>query len=324
MREAAAVLVVFAGCACARAQESQPSKPEPPATSSPGASIPAAPTEATPPPRVQTQITFHGEHNFSADLDGSPGSVGIDRLGADVGVQVMVGDRSRLSLSLASEYSWYSFKNATGFATGFTEPWDDTIQTNLSATFSSQATRQWSWFAGAGIDQSIQPGAKFFDGFTGGLYGGASYSFSERFKLGLGAALRTRLEDNGEVLPIPVIEWQIADKWRLDTHAEIGGRGIELSYQPIEPLKLTLDATYTAREFRLDDSAAAPEGVGRDDRVPISLGAEWNFSRQFAVSAHVGVDAWQEYTLVDSGGNKLSQINTKPDVFVGAAIVIRF
>lgn len=318
---AAATMLSIAGAAFA--QENQPTKPE---GASGGAPIPAQAPAATPqePPRVQTQFILRGEHSFETDLKDSAGSVSIDRAGAELDSRIMIGNRSRLSLSLNSEYSWYNFKDATGFANGFSEPWDDTLQTNISATFSTQATKQWSWFVGAGIDDSIQTGATFVDGLTGGIYAGASYAINEHLTIGLGAAIRSRLEDDGQVLPIPVIEWQIADKWRLETTAEIGGRGAALSYQPTEALQFKLSGAYYAREFRLDDSAAAPEGVGRDHRVPIALGVEWHITRQAAVGAHVGVDVYQEYTLLDTDGNKLSQIESKPDVFAGAMFSFSF
>lgn len=317
----ALAMIVTAGSCLA--QEAQPTTtPETERVTSASTKPPADQTpEAR---RIQTQFTLNGEHNFEADLDGSPGSVSISRAGADLGIMIPIGERSRLSIEGATEFSFYDFKNATGFGSGFTKLWDDTVQMNLAVTFSTQATRQWSWFAGAGVDDSIQTGATFSDGVTGGFFGGASYSFSERFTIGLGLAIRTQLEDSGQLLPIPVINWQISDQWKLSTNAKIGGRGIELSYQPVEPLTLSLDAAYAARAYRLDDSAPAPDGVGRDYRIPISLGAQWYFNRQVAVNALVGVDVWQEYTLLDSDSNKVSQINSKPDVFVGAGLVINF
>ena len=43
-----------------------------------------------------------------------------------------------------------------------------------------------------------------------------------------------------------------------------------------------------------------------------------------AVGARVGIDAWQEYTLLDSNGNQVSKVNTKPDVFIGAGLEVNF
>jgi hypothetical protein len=319
---------VFVAAGASLAQEAQPATPpvapQGQVERTTSTAMKPAPEQAPEARRVQTQVIVYGIHNFEADLDDAPGSVSIDRVGGSVGMLFPIGERSRLSVEGATEFSFYDFKNATGFGSGFSEPWDNTMQMNLAVTFSTQATRQWSWFAGAGIDDSVQTGAELSDGVTGGVFGGASYSFSEKFTIGLGAALRTHLADEGEVVPIPVINWQISDQWKLDTHAEIGARGVRLSYQPLEQLTLSLNAAYAIREYRLDDSGPAPGGVGRDYRIPVSFGAQWYFNRQFAIGARVGIDAWQEYTLLDSSGDRVSQINTKPGVFIGAGLEINF
>jgi hypothetical protein len=320
----AAVLVVAGAAAAARAQEGEP---RPPQTAVPAATAPTpkTPSEAEADAmRAHVQLTLRGQHNFEADLKDSAGSVAIDRAGAGVAYRQPIGDRSRLSMTFNSELSWYDFKNATGFVAGFNKPWDDTVQLNGSATFSTQATRQWGWYVGAGIDESVQTGADWSRGVTGGLYGGVSYGISEKLSIGLGLLLRTRLEDSGEVLPLPYINWQISEHWSLGTRSTVAGNGITLSYQPMDQLIFSLDGAYETREYRLDDSAAAPKGVGRDERIPISMGVQWNITRMVAVNARVGMDAYQQYTLINSDSNDVAKIKTDPDVFFGLGVVFSF
>jgi hypothetical protein len=319
-----AVLMV-AGSAAAQAQEGQNVRPPEAQVPSATAPKPTTPAEAEAEAhRAHVQLTLRGQHTFEADLKDSTGSVAIDRAGVGASLRLPIGDRSRLSATLNTEYSAYDFNNATGFAPGFTKPWDDTIEVNGSATFSTQATRQWGWYVGAGIDDSAEIGAEYGKGITGGVYGGVSYGISEKLSVGLGLLLRTRLEDNGEVLPLPYINWQISDKWSLGTRSTVTGTGVTLSYQPIEQLTLSLDGAYETREYRLDDSAAAPEGVARDQRFPIAIGAQWNFTRMIAVSARMGMDFFQEYTLVDSNSNDVAKIKTDPAFFLGASVVFSF
>ena len=153
---------------------------------------------------------------------------------------------------------------------------------------------------------------------------GVNYGLSEHLSLGLGLLVRSRLEDNGQVLPIPSLDWQFAEKWNLSTHTGVSGTGLTLSYKPFEQLTLSLDGSYSSREYRLDDSGAAPKGVARDLRVPVTFAAAWNFSRQVAVTANVGLNAYQEYTLIDNNSNDLAKIKTKPAPFIGASVVISF
>jgi hypothetical protein len=312
------------GAAGAHAQE-QPVKPPETAVPSSTSPTPTTPAEAEEEAkRPHLQLTVRGQHTFEADLKDSAGSVTLDRAGAGLSYRQPIGDRSRLSASFNTEYSWYDFKNATGFAPGFTKPWDDTVQLSASATFSTQATRQWGWYVGAGIDESAETGADFSRGITGGIYGGVSYGFSEKLSVGLGLLLRTRLEGSGEVLPLPYVNWQISEHWSLGTRSTVVGNGVTLSYQPIEPLTFSLDAAYETRDYRLDDSAAAPRGVARDQRLPIALGVQWNITKMIAVGARVGVDAYQEYTLVNSSSVNVAKVKTDPSVFLGASVVFSF
>jgi hypothetical protein len=318
-----ALLALAAAATGARAQDAaaQATTPVPP----PNAPVqPVEEATKQTPPSTQAIVTLYGEHTFSADLKDSPGSVAIDRAGADLAMRFSVGDRSRLSLDLGSEASWYHFDNATGFASGSTRPWDDTYQLNGTVTFSSQATRQWSWYFGAGADESVESGADWDKGVTGGIFGGVNYGFSEHFSAGLGAVLRSRLEDRALIRPIISLDWQIAEQWRLASHSGVGTSGATLSYKPFETVTFTLDGAWEDREYRLDDDAAAPDGVARDLRIPFSLGATWNITRQVALSGHAGITAYQQYQLLDSDGNKMSEIKTKPAFLAGASLTISF
>ncbi len=337
------VAALLTGSGTAMGQEAQPAKPDA-TTPTPAPTTPTSPTTASPTPttgapaaapevaaaaqpqapRAQAMFTLHGEHTFEADLDNSPGSVGIDRAGADLNMRFPVGDRSRLSATLGTELSFYDFKNASGFGPGVTEPWDDTIEMNGSLTFSTQATRQWSWYLGGGADDSIQRGADYGKGVTGGFFGGVNYAVSENLSFGFGVLIRSQLENNGEVLPIPSLDWQISKEWRLGTHSNVAGNGLTLSYQPMEQLTLSLDATNEDRSFRLDDTAAAPNGVARDHRIPVTFGAAWNVSRQVAITGRAGVEAYQEYTLVDQNSVDVAKVKTKPAILLGLSVTISF
>jgi hypothetical protein len=326
-------LLLMVAAQQALAQDTQPVKPEggtptsAPTTSAPTTSAPTTPPAAVAAPEGPTgiaQFTLHGDHAFSADLSDAPGSVSIDRATAELVMHFPAGERSRLDIDLGAEASFYHFDNATGFAAGFTKPWDDVQIYNLQVTYNHQSTPQWAWYVGGAVSSSLEQGADFGKSVTGGLFAGADYTFSPKFSAGLGLYIRSRLEDNGVVLPLWSLNWQIAEKWKLVSHTSIGVTGFTLSYDPSEAWTFLLDASYENREFRLDDSGAAPEGVGRDWRIPVALGAAWHASKQLTISGSLGVVAHQEYTLLNSDGDKLSQINTKPAALASINLVLSF
>ena len=132
--------------------DTSPSIPTAPVPNIPNTQPPiVAAADQQPSSHAQASFVLRGEHTFDADLKDSPGSVSIDRAGASFSMRFPIEDRSRLNVVLGTEISSYDLKNATGFVTGFSEPWDQTTQLTGSVSFSHQATQQWSWYVGGGM-----------------------------------------------------------------------------------------------------------------------------------------------------------------------------
>lgn len=260
-------------------------------------------------------LRFYGEYIFESDLDDDEGKVSVARGGGVLEVDAPVGDRSRLSFTLQSEYSSYSFDNAQGFAQGFEQPWDDVLENSISAIFTTQPSDHWSYLLGAGARSSAERGADFDDSITGQGLAGFNYVFSKNFNAGLGIVVRSQLEDDVSVLPIILFDWRINDKWRFNGKA--GGPGVQLSYLASDALTLSLEADYQSRAFRLDDDGPAPNGVGREERFRVALAAEWRFAKQMLLRARAGLDPYQDYELLDSGGVQVTDRQADAAPFVG-------
>jgi hypothetical protein len=275
---------------------------------------------ARPERELLIRLGVEGEYALRSDLRASEGDVQVSRVRADLGVEVPIGERSSFDVSFDNEWSFYDFSNARGFA-GAGEPWDDVWERGIRLRFATEHDESLSWFVGADVAASGEYGADFGDSVTYGGFGGVNYRFSETFFGGIGLFARSRLEDDFFFLPGFVFSWRFAPQWSLST---LTGRGLELAYSPSESLKLYLRGSYDSREFRLDDDGPSPDGVGRDRRVPVALGAEWDLSDNVTIGGEVGAYVWQKYKLGDKQGTKVAEYEADPTAFFVLELRVAF
>jgi hypothetical protein len=306
-------------------QEAGPSTPsgEPakqPETPPTAAQIPAAPQGS----KISFSIEPRAELDFNASFKDAPGDVTITRAGVALGARMAAGDRGQVNLGLDYEFSNYAFSNATGLVPGVSEPWSDVHRVQFSGRYSRQQTREFSWFVGGGIGAAGEDGADWSQAIYGAAFAGGQYALSEKLTLGLGVAVRTLLEDNPQVYPIPIVNWQISDQWKLTS----GGRpGVALSYSPTEQLTFRLSGgyeIYELRDFRLAHNGPVPDGVGRETRIPVMLGVTYAAGTQISLEANVGYNFAEQLEVLDSGGNRISRQDVKPAPMLLVSFGYRF
>ncbi len=273
--------------------------------------------------KVTGFFSVYGGHVFSHDLDDS-GDVSITRAGAKAGVTFPVGKDNAWTVSFGGEGSWYDFSDAN-FG-GIAEPWDDVRILTIETSYVATVNDRWQLIMGLGVESGMEENAQFEDSLTVTGLLGANYQVNDALSLGLGVYGGTRLEDDAFIMPIPFINWQINDKWSLGSRPSTRGGRFSLSYQACETVGVFAFAAFESREFRLDDSAGgpAPEGVGRDRRIPVGLGVSWAPNKQIALEVVGGCDVWSQYTLDDRDGNEIGEQDGDIAPFVGAQLSLRF
>jgi len=260
-------------------------------------------------------------HTFETKLKDGPGKSSVSRAAASFGVGFPIAERSALDFDVSSEWSWYEWKDATGFVAGTTKPVRQTNDTTLSARFSTRLTDQWIGVAGANINSSAESGADFGDSLTYGGLIGATYLVNDSFSIGAVLSVRSRLEDDARVIPVPVFDWKINEQWRLGTSA---GRSLRLSYAPSKTWLVFADLGYENSEYRLDKDGSSPEGVFRDTRVPVSLGVAYLPTERVTISVLGGVNVYREFVLDDKHGNRVHKDKSKPSPVLAALVRVSF
>lgn len=287
---------------------------------------PAGPTgteaaEAAPAPNTSFALTFSGEWIGSADFDTSPGDVSITRLGANFGVRHPLNPRLALRFGAGVEHSVYDFSGATGLVAATDDPYDDVTISTLSLGGEYAPNDRNTWFFGGFVRSAGESGADFDDSISGGVLGGFRHAFSKDFSLGVGASVGTELEGDLYVVPFPMVEWQINERWRLAS----GDRAqLVLSFEASDAWTLGVRGGYERREYRLDDNGPLPSGVVDESRVPIALFVTYTASPNFIITGRVGTHLLNEFEFKNSADNRVSDDETDAALGVGIDLTVRF
>lgn len=284
----------------------------------PAADLPA---EVTNPARAAPTFTFTATGSLTdrADLDDGPGDLRVSRARLGVQAGFDLGERRSLALGIGVERSWYDFNDATDLDPSG-DPFGDVTDSELFLRYSAPFNDSTSWFGLAAIGIAAEDGADISDSFvyTGSL--GFITRASESFSWGLGILVRTQLEDDALVIPIPQIRWSIDDKWTLESQRA----GLRLDYAYSESLSAGLQAEYVSRSYRLDDNGPIPDGMATDRRVPLSFYADYEPTPAFTIGAAIGASVYSNIELLDSGGNDLTDDDIDTALFFSLTARIRF
>lgn len=289
-------------------------------TVAPSPTATAAAPMGPPMDRASASFTPGGYYAFSSGLEDSRGDMAVTRSGGELTLFVPF-DRTMFSLGLTNEWSWYDFSGGSApVVAGSEKPFSQVTTVRISPGMAYRIDEKWALLGGVSADFSGETDADVSDAATYGGFFAVRYRFSDRFSLVVGAAGRSVLEDDFQVLPIIGIDWQITEKMAFATR----GTGARLVYFLTPQFDLALQVSYENRDFRLSDDAAIPEGVVRDRRVTVGLQGQYMVRPWWVVRGEVGVVAWGEMVFEDRNGNGLEGLDTDPTPYVGASMTFRF
>lgn len=313
-RTTISILAFAIGAGAAFGQEAQP-EPQLDPPPEPG-EPPAAP------PRLTFGLRGTADWAFPADLGDGAGEVSVGRVGATLDVSYLIDERSRFGLRLGEEFSFYDFADVTLLASG-EAPIDDASETTVGLSYSRQLDDRWSIFGSATAIASAETGADFGDSLTYSGIGIASYAINERLTIGGGVLARTRLEDDVLVIPVVTVDWKIDDRWTLTNAGGSGGARATLAYQHSDAWRFFGDVGFEGREFRLDDDGPIPDGIGRDQRLPVGLGALYTPNKNFAIQLRAGAHFLQSLEFDDSSGDEIADSDIDPTGFISLMVSLR-
>ncbi len=295
-----------------------------PDNGAPGDGASGAQDAIAPPSRWTLSLDVTGGYIFGADMDSGPGELAVAFAGARASAAYAIDKTSRVTLSIGGEYWNYDFDGVTGLIVGTSSPFEDLYVGSLGALYTKRIDEHWGIVLGANIQSAGEGGSDFSDTLTYAGIAGFRYAFDESFSLGLSLYVSSRLEDDVIVIPIPIIEWQIDEKWRLASETQIDSVLYVLSYQATDHWNLGLGAGFYSQRFRLDENGPVPSGLADVQRVLVAGRAVYEPNSNIEVALTGGYVVFHDIELLTAGGGHISSDEVKPSPYLGVSVGFTF
>jgi hypothetical protein len=270
---------------------------------SPGAQ--AQPAESRDTGRTVYSFSFSPIHQFETDF-GQGGSFSVQRYGFNFGTSTPVTNSLRAGISLGYEFEKFDFSGTTTFAGA--DPWSDIHRFSVGLPVSYRMTDSWSLFISPQVEWYGESGvANWKDALGYGAIFAVSYRVSPGLTLGAGAGVFSRMGET-KGFPYIAIDWKITEELRLNNPfrtSPSGPAGLELSYRISDRWEIAAGGAYRSFRFRLDESGAAPNGIGEVDSTVGYARLTYRMGRDFKLDLYGGAAFNGKMRIADSNGNEL-------------------
>lgn len=245
-----------------------------------------AAAQAQPPGQTTTTLGAYGVSQSKANLDGG-GKAGWNGAGVNLSFAHQFSPALSMSVSAAYVTEDWRFDAPTVF--GPAAPWGRIDRPSIGVNLSYATSADTAWFVAPQLEWAYESGASAGDGRTFGAVFGVTKVFSPTRVLGFGLGVFRQIDDT-RVFPYLIVNWQLDDKLRLSNPlpaGPAGGAGLELVYALDPGWELAAGGAYRDYRFRLGDTAAAADGIGRNTGIPIFA----RLTRTFGPAAHIDLYA---------------------------------
>ena len=252
-------------------------------------------------------------HLFKTDIDGS-GNVSRDGFRLLFNDEISFTSDFTLTNIISYDFHHYDFSSSSRFQ------WDDIHFANYVPLFKWKANDQWSILAAPIVRLNIEGDAKLKDGVRGGGAVGFNYIHSPTLSLGLLIGALDQIEDDVQIVPIPVINWKFAEAWMLRAGvSNIGaqnGLGAEIGWQWMPKVELVGGVQFQRRRFRLNTN----DQVGQETRIPVFGKLSFALAPRGKLELFAGVAAGGELRLENKHGEKIREKDYDATGMVGAQL----
>lgn len=272
-----------------------------------------APTRYSGDPGSDWSVDLRGSAFAESDLD-SGGDLSLTRVAVGVTNQSRSEDHFAL-YSYEHERTKYVFGNAGSLVV--TDPFEDTRTESLVASFAGVGD-DLLWFAGVSGHFGREQGENLSDSFYAKARGGLLWQVGTNFHLGIALYLRTFLEDDVALIPLPAIEWRPSKEVRVGI-VRSTDPGIGLFYRLSERAEAYVSAHFPLRQYRLADKGLLVDGAATDDEQSLRVGLLW---RDEAVRAEVFAGLAQREITIDVNDRQVAQDDVDATGMLGLAVSI--
>lgn len=263
-----------------------------------------ASAQSQPPGQTTTTIGAVGVSQLKADLDGG-GKAGWNSVGVNLNVAHQF--TPSLSAGVRASYAAEDWRFDTPTAFGPTAPWGRIDRPSIGFNVGYATSADLAWFVAPQFEWAYESGASAADGLNYGAVFGVTKVFSPTLVMGFGLGVFRQIDDT-KYFPFVIVNWQIDEKLRLSNPlpaGPAGGAGLELAYALDSGWELAAGAAYRDYRFRLNEDAAAPDGLGRNTGIPVFARLTRKFGPAARIDFYAGLVADGKLRLLDDNGTTL-------------------
>lgn len=270
---------------------------------------------------VYTQSTFASDADFDRDI----GELSFYQFEAGLKASRQIGDTGQISLGFEGGLIDYDITpsaiSVAGDAANIGAEFDDVTTLSLIAIYANQMNSTSAWFVGVGVLANGESDADFGDSIDTLFTAGYKHKVNSDLELGLGVVVRTRLDDDVLIVPLPQIKYTINEFWSIASE----GVGAKLSYKASNSLSYGLSGQYQSKTFRLDDShALASGGMVTHRRVPVAFFAEYSPNDTIEISGRIGGLLAGELEILNTAGNNIATEDLDTGIFGSLSVSFKF
>lgn len=321
--------------ASAQSQNNQPQGEQPPSEHIANEPAPDQSTQrdarqiadADTPQRDPLSLSIYANASYSADtdFDRDIGELQLSEYHAGINALIKPESGGSLSLTFDAGLLDYDITPATtsvpGDAASIGSEFDDIYTLSLIGIYSNRFNDETGWFVGGGVLAGYESDADFGDSLDWLVTAGVSHKLSENLDIGLGVAVKSRLDDGVLIIPVPQIRYTIDERWSIESQRA----GLRLNYKSSENLSYGIMGEYSTVSFRLDDShALAPEAMATHRRIPVAIYALYKPQAQIEISGQVGAAFAGQLEILDTNGDGITKQDIDTAVFGSLNVSFRF
>lgn len=282
-------------------------------------------------PRKRPSLTFAAAADFAfkTRFNGQrPGNLTTTRAMQQITItrSRLVNPKVSLVFGIDGEQAYYNFTGINEFTPGAGSryPFSDVYSLELRPGFAVSPSRDLTWFATAIIRYAGASGADFEDALQFGGSGGFVAVVNPQLRLGFVILAREQLIDDGlEVIPLPIIEYQINPYFRVGTgQFPTGGGGAFVAWAPRSTVEFKAAFGFQQFEYALAESSAVGDGAASDRSKVLNFTATFKPKRapRLEIFGNAGFLLDREIKLEDGAGIELGDPGLDTNFFAGGGL----
>lgn len=272
---------------------------------------------------VVTSLNVNAINQFNTNI-GSGGSFNWQDANIHLNNRYQIDANSSISLNLRDGYQDWSWSNVSNYGTK--TPWKGIQSPGVGLSYFQRLDDGWSAGFAPIIDWVAENSVGTAGSATYGAIGSATKKYSDNLTIGIGTGV-FRQVDKTKVFPYLLINWKIADKWRLNNPLPAGpsgGAGLELTYALADKWSLAGGAAYRSYRFRLSNSNYTPNGIGQNSFIPIFARLSYSIDKTSSADFYLAANTGGKLSVTNASGATPYSTSYQTGAAIALSVTTRF